>query len=124
MTKKTTTKKQFEEFKKEFTHWQNHFGLFGWHVYFYHVDMGKDSYADIRLAVESRVAIVRFNLKLDSVSYEQHNIARSAKHEAIHLLLAPLADLNSEPFVTERQCIEAEENLVRVLEKVINDTRE
>ena len=43
-------------------------------------------------------------------------------HEALHLFLSRLSDLAQSRYATERQIQEAEEGMVRVLERILTTT--
>lgn len=110
-----TTKKEFEEFKEEFIKYQEKFGLLDWKVSFEHTSLYGDRFAEIQSCLDGRVSVVRFNTKNPC----KCNPKESAKHEAIHLLLATLSILGGYRYITSLQKEEAEEGIVRTLEKLL-----
>jgi len=109
--------KDFELFKSEFKKWQQKFGLTGWKVYFKYEPI-KD-FADIEANLGDMVATVRLNSKLPDTDKPFKHIKLSAKHEAIHLLLARLEKNARYRWATEPEIYEATEELVFKLEDLI-----
>jgi len=114
-----TSKKHFEIFKKSFLEYQNKLGLGEWKIYFYlETLMGR--WATIGCDHEGMFASVRLTEETEDNTYDKDfNPRISGKHEAIHLLLAELANLANRRYVSEREIYEAEERIVRRLEKVL-----
>jgi len=114
-----TSKKDFEMFKKSFLKYQNKLGLGEWKIYFYFEKlMGR--WATIGCDHEGMLASVRLTSEIEDNTYDKDfNPRISGKHEAIHLLLAELANLANRRYVSEREIYEAEERVVRRLEKVL-----
>ena len=108
----------FTEFKKHFKYYQNLFGLNGYHVYFVYSRLNK-SYANISVDQNSMVATVRLNSKLLKREELDKDIKRSAKHEALHLLLAKYSHIAGARYVTSEEPDEAEEELVNKLSNII-----
>lgn len=108
----------FEIFKKEFTKWQNRFGLSGWKIFFYHVEL-KDCYANITPDVENMVATVRLNSKVVKGD-KYRDVKKSAKHEALHLLIMKLEACGRWRYVNEDEITESSEELVHKLEGLID----
>ena len=102
---------RFETFKEEFTSWQYLFGLTGYTIYFEEADID-DAYADITTDYLNRIATVR----LDK---DDEDVVQSAKHEAIHLLLAGMQHYIVNRFVTEAEARSIVEETVRKLEGLI-----
>lgn len=109
--------KDFDLFKKTFVKYQKLFGLTGYKVYFKHEPIGDDCFADITVSQDMMVASVRLN----SVVYEFRDVERSAKHEAIHLLLNRLQNLAEDRYARAIQINEAAEEIVFKLEDLIKD---
>jgi hypothetical protein len=111
-----TTKKQFEEFKKEFRYWQQKLNCNDYKIYFFHKRLSS-AYADIYIDESNKVATVDYSsfLGKDSVK-EDPGPQFHAKHEAIHLLLYKLIYFTKG---TNKQIIREWESVVRVLEKVL-----
>ena len=105
---------QFEQFKTEFLKRQEQFDLNGYKVYFRKEPL-VGCFADITVNQEGLVATVRYSNEVD----QDDNPVYSAKHEAIHLLLARLLDLAERRYVSEAELSEANEEAVRRLDKII-----
>jgi len=110
--------KDFELFQKEFKKWQKLFGLTGWGVYFKYEPLEK-SFADIYINLEDMVATIRLNSKLPDKDKPHKDIKRSAKHEALHLLVGRLEFNGRYRFVSDGEISESSEELVRKLENLI-----
>jgi len=110
--------KDFELFKKEFKRWQEKFGLNGWRVYFKYESFG-DGYANITIDLEDVCATVRLNESSSKENKELRKIEDIAKHEAIHLLLANLAQLGRRRYINTSELYIAEEELAHRLEGLI-----
>ena len=108
--------KDFLEFQKEFKKWQYKFGLTGYNVHFKYEPID-GAFASI--SVNEMVATVRFNSKLDKDSEPFKDIERSAKHEAIHLLVHRLEQNARYRYSTEAEIYEAVEELAYKLEELI-----
>ena len=110
------SRKEFTTFKDAFLKYQKLFGLTGYKIYFYHEPLDK-SFANITVNQEEYVATVR----LDTSSHEERDVAVSAKHEALHLLLYKLEDRALSRFVGQYDIYETVEELVGKLEKLIQE---
>lgn len=110
--------KQFEQFKKWFTYYQNMFGLNGYKVYFKYEDRG-DCFASLITNQEDMVATVYLNSDMTEDAKPFFNVRESAKHEALHLLLARYSDVAHYRYTTKTDIYETEEELVRRLETLI-----
>lgn len=88
-------------------------------VVFEHTHLAKN-YAEIGVDHKGRGAIVSMCLKIDDgVQADSFDPAAHGKHEAIHLFMERLSSLAFSRFVLEREIYDAEEGMVRVLEKVL-----
>ncbi len=105
----------FTIFKKEFKKWQIKFGLTGYTVYFKYEPI--DAYANITVNQKGMVATVRLDSSGEEL--EHRNVAKHAKHEAIHLLLWRLEDRASSRFILDSELCETVEDLVGRLEGLI-----
>ena len=112
--------KDFELFQSEFKKWQKKFGLIGYKVHFKHEEID-GSFADIKIIQGDMVAIVRLNSKLNDISKPHKNVRLSAKHEALHLLVARLEQDGRYRYSSENEIYEATEELVHRLEDLIDD---
>jgi len=110
--------KDFALFQSEFKRWQKLFGLTGWAVYFEYKPLER-SFADIAINLEDMVATVRLNSDLPEKDKPHKDIKRSAKHEAIHLLVGRLEFNGRYRFVSDGEISESAEELVRKLENLI-----
>ena len=108
----------FELFQSEFKKWQQKFGLMGHQVYFKYEPL-KERFADLDVNTELRVATVRLNSKLDADETPFKDIKKSAKHEAIHLLLDKLEDCAFSRYIRQGEIVEATEELVVKLMELI-----
>ncbi len=113
----------FKDFQKVFTKYQNLFGLNGYKVYFKEEPIA-DNFADILVYQEAMIATVRLSNPLPVEEKPYQNIHNNAKHEALHLLVARLSDNAQYRYTTKSDIQEAEEELVRRLEKLIPDIKE
>ncbi len=113
-------KKDFELFQKEFKKWQYRFGLTGYQVYFKYEPLD-DSFADISLNQNERVVTIRLNSTLPDKDKPYKDVARSAKHEAIHLLLGELEYKAKSRYVSPEEIYEVIEELVFKLEELITN---
>ena len=113
-----TTNKDFIAFRSEFKKWQKIFGLTGYRVYFDHEPLG-DSFADMNIDQTNMVATIRLNSKLSDKDKPHKDIKRSAKHEAIHLLIGRLEMNGRYRYSTAEEIYEATEELVFRLEGLI-----
>ena len=112
--------KEFQDFQNHFTHCQKLFGLTGYQVYFKHepVDGG---YAAINFNCVQMVATVYLNNKIEPEDRKFFNVKRSAKHEALHLLIAHLEYLAHCRSVRDEEITSASEAIVVKLEELIPD---
>lgn len=111
-----TSKKQFERFKKSFNKWVIKFGLLDYHIEFFHRHLDERAYARINACPGSCVASVEYNKEIpDCSSFESPEV--TAKHEAIHLLIARLSILTSDEVLA--QVTVENERITRVLEKLL-----
>lgn len=112
--------KDFELFKSYFLKYQKEFGLTGYKVYFKYEPID-DGFADITANQERMVATVKLNRELEDKNKPFKDVKRSAKHEAIHLLLHRLVDRACCRYVQEDEIYETTEELVFKLENLIKD---
>ena len=115
-------KSEFKRFQQTFTAYQEKFGLNGYRVYFKEAAL---SNCMANILVNQDGAVV--NVSLNNITSPDENINKdiplSAKHEAIHLLLARFADTAESRYVSQEEVNRAEEELVRRLEKLIPDIK-
>jgi len=111
--------KEFIEFQKEFKKWQQKFGLTGYFVYFKYEELD-DNYAEISMNHIRMVATVTLNSKLKDAEIADKNVARDAKHEALHLLIGKLTFIAGCRFTQPEEIDQADEELVNKLENLID----
>lgn len=114
-----TTKKHFEYFKKCCLVHITKLGLLDWKTYFLH-EHTEDCYATTHVNIEGRVASIRLGTNWDD-NRPLNNITlnETAKHEVHHLLLARLATLAHYRYIRRDELREAEEEIIRVLDRVL-----
>ena len=110
----------FELFQSEFKKWQRKFGLTGYRVYFEQEEIN-GAFADIKINQGEMSVTVRLNSKLSADVKPHRDIERSAKHEAIHLLVGRLEQNGRYRYSSEDEIYEATEELVFRLEDLINE---
>lgn len=108
----------FALFQSEFKKWQQRFGLTGYRVFFRYEEI-PHTFADIQVKQTDMVAVLRLNSKLDEIDKPNKDIRATAKHEAIHLLTARLAENGRYRYIAENEIDEALEELVKKLEGLI-----
>ena len=112
--------KEFFEFQEYFKKYQKLFGLTGYKVYF-KCEPLDNSFADININQGEMVATIRLNNKLPNKDKPFKDIKRSAKHEALHLLVGRLEHNGRYRYSSENEIYEAVEELVFKLEDLIKD---
>lgn len=110
--------KDFVEFQKHFKKYQQLFGLTGYKVYFKYEPL-ENCFARLVVTQSDMVATVRLNSELPDRDKPFKDIKRSAKHEAIHLLLSRLEHRACSRYVVEEEIYESVEELVFKLEELI-----
>ncbi len=109
----------FELFKSTFKKYQERFGLSGYQVYFEHKPL-TDSFAELTTQ-EGMVATATLTTTIEDSNVKHKDIQKSAKHEAIHLLINRLEYLALNRFSTREEIFEADEELVNKLCTLIGD---
>lgn len=121
---KQVTQEQFNYFKKECLKFIDYFELNNYRVDFCFKEF-KDNYKESEaqmFASSLYVATIFLNKNYyseDITPLTNERLSENALHEVIHLLLARFSLLNEKRFVTEDEAKEAEEELVRKLQKLI-----
>ncbi len=110
--------KDFTEFKECFKEWQLKFGLTGYKVYFRYEPLG-EKFGQLIYEIGSSVVTVCLNSKLPQKDKQFKDVKRTAKHEAMHLLVLRLEMNGKCRFTTEAEIDEAGEGLVIRLEGLI-----
>lgn len=107
-----TTTKHFELFKSECKKWINKFELNNWDILIecHSIKVGN---AQCWTDIEGYVGSITLNTEWKGIRpLDKENIKKCAKHEVIHLLLARLSNYAKSRDYTEKDCYEAEEELV------------
>ena len=112
--------KDFALFQKYFKEYQQRFGLTGYRVYFKYEPLEKN-FAEIDCDTEYMVATVRLNSSLPDKDKPHKDIKRTAKHEALHLLLMRLEGNAEDRYSSSRQIYGSIEELIHKLEELIGD---
>ena len=112
--------KDFALFQEYFKEYQQRFGLTGYRVYFKYEPL-EDCFASINCSRGDMTATVRLNSKLSNATKPFQDIKRSAKHEAIHLLLQRLEGNARYRYATSEEIYEATEELTFKLEELIKE---
>jgi len=116
-----TTNKHFKLFKKECHKWVDRFQLNNYDIAFEHKKLNDaharciiDNEYDSTIALTSDIpTCFDYNMSMDD--YIKH----LAKHEVIHVLLGRVMNTGNSRYITKAEILEAEEELVRKLEKII-----
>jgi hypothetical protein len=114
------TEDNFKKFVALCKFWKNHFGLFDFHIHYYHEKF--DDAADLARTLansEDRTAAVAINNRwLIPVTDEE--IQRVALHEMMHVLLADLSEAAEQRIISERELKIVIEAAVLRLERILN----
>ena len=111
--------KDFTKFQEHFKKYQHRFGLMGYQVYFKYEPI--DVFADITCNLTNMIATVRLNSKLPEKDKPYKGNKRTAKHEAIHLLIMRLENNARYRYSTDVDITESVEELTIKLEELIGD---
>jgi len=111
--------KDFIKFQDYFKKYQHKFGLTGYKAYFKYEPL-ETNFADIQINQTNMAVTIRLNSDLPGKDKPFRDIKRSAKHEAIHLLLGRLENRASSRYATENEIYEAVEELVNKLEELLD----
>jgi len=115
----TTTKKDFEVFKKEADAWLKRFGMLDWRVEYLHNDENEDARGCINWMTDGRLAQIILTITWDHKPTKR-DIQVSAFHEVCELLLGQLRDCAFDRFDITRERIDAATHYaVRTLENVV-----
>lgn len=93
--------------------------MLDYRIVFEHIHLSKN-FAEIGVDYKGRCATVSFTREFEGVNNETgFDPELHGKHEAIHLFLERLSSLAHSRYVMEREIYDAEEGMVRVLEKLL-----
>lgn len=113
----TPTKEHLDFFEKEFLIQVDNLNLRDWIIYFEHKKL-EDCHAET--TAEFPVATISFNLETEKKYLTPTQLRATAKHEAVHVLLAKLTALGKQRHNTTEELLdEEEESIACILEKVI-----
>lgn len=114
-----TSKEHFELFKQATFSWCKFLGISDWELYFKHENLEKD-FSNVALNYRGKVATFTLSTEWpeDLEMLTEAAMERTARHEVIHLFLAPLWCLACDRFASQAEIDTAEETLVRRLEKI------
>ena len=112
--------KGFELFQKEFKRYQEYFGLLGYEARFEFESIDSAA-ASLDIKQEDMVVYVTLNSKLHKPEKTVAELKRNAKHEALHLLTGRMRSYAYARHIMGADIYEANEELVRKLEKLIPD---
>ena len=110
--------RDFELFQSEFKKWQKLFGLTGYKIYFKH-EPDDGYFASLTINQGNAIATARLNSKLPNKDKPFKDVKNSAKHEALHLLVARLEKNGRCRYISDDEMYEATEELVHKLEGLI-----
>jgi len=122
MTKKTTkktTKRVFQQFKKEVLRLLDKFRIDDWKVYFLFDYIGDDCNARCITDCVSRNVTFAYNTETDTE--DEDDILQIALHEVCHLLTADIAGLAYSRFVTSDEVRKASEMVTRKIQFLLQD---
>ncbi len=117
--KHTTTARDFEIFKREFTKYQKLLGLTGIRVYFAHQPLEDGDSAQLLMKYSDCVATACLSSELSEGQETYKDVRGWGRHEAIHLLLMRLQGEAEYRYATGESILEAVEEAVHRLEGVI-----
>jgi len=114
-----TTKAHFEYFKSEVLRWVEKLGVTDYRIDFIHADI--DEYASFFVAARKKVSSVMFctDWFVEERPLNKANIADTAKHEAVHVVLADLSWLARDRFTTEGEVLAATEAAARRIQRLL-----
>lgn len=116
-----TTKKHFEEFKKYHREYLERYGLFQWRFEYKHERL-EDCYAESELNFTGKTASVTLATAWTKTRpLNSEELRRLAKHEVNHALLHSLYWHAKVRFIQPDALEEAEEAIVRRLDRLIPD---
>ncbi|KKK97133.1 hypothetical protein LCGC14_2655810 [marine sediment metagenome] len=104
--------RDFAIFQRVFKKYQRLFGLESWQIYFKH-EPDDDTFASLSMNYANRAATVYLNSALTKEDKRFKDVRKSAKHEAVHLLLAALEGEARARFSTP-------DIITKVLEETVN----
>jgi len=120
-----TTDDDFRFFESEVKRWRNLFGLSGWELTVLHEEHcesnGRGCAAMCETDYESRMAIVTLARDWGPMETTRDNIAATALHEVLHMVLAPLKLIALARAATWAEIVGAEHEVLNVIQNFITD---
>lgn len=117
-----TTKRHFELFQSAFKTYAEMLGLQEWEVYFFLTDLEEDySILITNDRMSDRLAAVHLATEWGGVEFTDEEIIKTARHEALELLVDDLRRLAKKVLSTEDEINLVGHILVRRLEKSIKN---
>lgn len=116
-----TTKAHFEYFKSEVLRQAERLGVTDYRIDFVHTPI--DAFARFHVLATQKVVTFEFctDWYTDSRPLNKASIAKTALHEAIHLVLADIVAIGNSRFITLDESRTAEEATVRRLQRVLKN---
>jgi len=114
----TTTKADFELFKKEVQKWIDILGLRDWEVHFTQSGFENDDRAGIHVNLNGRIARIGLN-KNQTSDFNDLDIRKWAFHEVCELLLGPLSVNARSRYINEDELEQSEHYIIRTLENIL-----
>lgn len=114
-----TTKRDFEQFKKECAIWIEKLGLIEWSVHYDHQHI-EGSYAETAWKLSAGVATITLSTYWDDLRPKTEDaIRRLALHEVLHVVMSPLYAEASERYTNPLALDTAEHLIIRRLENTL-----
>ena len=114
-----TTKSEYRRFLRECRRVQHKLGLHAWRICYRHEPIA-DSYGDCATDLESRVAVIRFNMDKDpACPADMPEPERTARHEMLELLMARLRCICQSRWGSKQEMEEEIHAVIRTLENLI-----
>jgi hypothetical protein len=126
-----TTKKDFEEFKKECEYWIEYFGLKEWELHWEHAKCSVESRrAEVSYNVYGRIATFTMNTEIQAKEGKKlaplagkDFYGTSAFHEVCELLIAPLYNMATYTFNAEEVQKESHTIIQRLINTIFKEKR-
>ena len=119
---KRTTKRHFDLFRQTCATCIEDWGIVGWQVTYRHAKL-PGAQATCTTRQQHRIACLSLTTHWEDAEGKDvltdNRVRQSARHEATHLLIATMVNIISSRYVTEDECVHAEEALVRHLQELL-----
>ena len=113
-----TTARDFSIFKKAFMHWYHKFGLNSWKIYFMH-EYKEGLAASCYSNPTGCVATITLSTDWEDNAVTGEELWKTARHEALELVLARLVCDAEYRFVSQDDITESSHIAIRTLESVL-----